>query len=394
MMHQEKPHDFGSRSRRSARHSTLHIFLVKFHCLDPSPRQFSAPFQASAMDVLPRSQRSSPVPTNMLEMDGMEERGRALDGFVWRGGYVLVARTSPPRRLHSLLKCAWLHGACEKNPSVSVIGRLEFTLYQTSGDDSILFDHDLESISGTSAEVFSSHLCCSSSLTGHIFEKCCGIGGFSKLTNSYCLVTIAGSENFYSVFKDELGDAIPVVKASIASGSPIIGCECVEVQHLRNNLPEEVVVRRIEERLAVFGSCISCNDCFALTHPDLDWETEEHIVDVLGVEVFSLWTEIVKINGLMRVNKGGGKFWNCFVKVVNGGRCAQKSVFCAQRTLKPFSDMMRTDLGRGLNTKVVGDENTFPKNGYMHSPGSCSLGNLRSKLLSRKCPALKVLGLV
>ncbi|KAK8941088.1 Eukaryotic translation initiation factor 6-2 [Platanthera zijinensis] len=59
-----------------------------------------------------------------------------------------------------------------------------------------------------------------------------------------------------------------------------------EVQHLRNNLPEEVVVRRIEERLAVFGSCISCNDCFALTHPDLDWETEEHIVDVLGVEVF------------------------------------------------------------------------------------------------------------
>ncbi|KAK8944239.1 Polyamine oxidase 3 [Platanthera zijinensis] len=39
-----------------------------------------------------------------------------------------------------------LYGACEKNPLVSVIGRLGFTLYQTSGDDSILFDRDLESL--------------------------------------------------------------------------------------------------------------------------------------------------------------------------------------------------------------------------------------------------------
>ncbi|KAG0467809.1 hypothetical protein HPP92_017137 [Vanilla planifolia] len=40
---------------------------------------------------------------------------------------------------------AWLHGACEKNPLAPVIGRLGLPLYKTSGDDSVLFDHDLES---------------------------------------------------------------------------------------------------------------------------------------------------------------------------------------------------------------------------------------------------------
>lgn len=54
------------------------------------------------------------------------------------------------------------------------------------------------------------------------FENNNDIGVFSKLTNSYCLVAIGGSENFYSVFEAELGDAIPVVHASIA-GTRVIG---------------------------------------------------------------------------------------------------------------------------------------------------------------------------
>ncbi|KAK4490443.1 hypothetical protein RD792_001120 [Penstemon davidsonii] len=40
---------------------------------------------------------------------------------------------------------SWLHGVCNENPLSTIIRRLGLTLYRTSGDDSILYDHDLES---------------------------------------------------------------------------------------------------------------------------------------------------------------------------------------------------------------------------------------------------------
>ena len=55
---------------------------------------------------------------------------------------------------------------------------------------------------------------------------------------------------------------------------------------IRNSLPESVVVKRVEEKLAALGNCIAVNDYTALIHPDLDKETEEIIVDTLGVDVF------------------------------------------------------------------------------------------------------------
>ncbi|KAL6529511.1 eukaryotic translation initiation factor 6 [Orobanche gracilis] len=136
--------------------------------------------------------------------------------------------------------------------------------------------------------------------TGLPFENNADIGVFSKLTNAYCLVAIGGSENFYSTFEAELAGVIPVVKTSIA-GTRIIGRLCAgnknglllphnttdqELQHLRNNIPDAVVIQRIEERLSALGNCIACNDHVALIHPDLDKETEDLIADVLGVEVF------------------------------------------------------------------------------------------------------------
>jgi translation initiation factor 6 len=60
----------------------------------------------------------------------------------------------------------------------------------------------------------------------------------------------------------------------------------LELQHLRNSLPDQVVVQRIEERLSALGNIICTNDHVALVHPDIDRETEDVIADVLGVEVF------------------------------------------------------------------------------------------------------------
>ncbi|KAF8043541.1 hypothetical protein BT93_A1760 [Corymbia citriodora subsp. variegata] len=43
------------------------------------------------------------------------------------------------------LGASWLHGVCEENPLAPLIGRLGLPLYRTSGDNSVLYDHDLES---------------------------------------------------------------------------------------------------------------------------------------------------------------------------------------------------------------------------------------------------------
>ena len=103
-----------------------------------------------------------------------------------------------------------------------------------------------------------------------------------------------------SVFEAELAETIPVIHTSI-NGCRIIGrlsvgnkkgllvpgaTSDVELQHLRNSLPDEVRIQRVEERLSALGNVIACNDYCALVHPDLDKETEEIIGDVLGVEVF------------------------------------------------------------------------------------------------------------
>jgi len=132
------------------------------------------------------------------------------------------------------------------------------------------------------------------------FENSHEVGVFSALTNSYCLAGIGGNENFYSVLEAELKDHIPVLHATIA-GCRFVGRTTVgnvrgllvpntthdqELAHLRNSLPDKVVVQRVEERLSALGNVIATNDHVALIHPDTDRETEEIISDVLGVEVF------------------------------------------------------------------------------------------------------------
>lgn len=132
------------------------------------------------------------------------------------------------------------------------------------------------------------------------FENSNEVGVFATLTNSYALVAIGASENFYSIFEAEVQDAIPIVHTTIA-GTRIIGRMTAgnkkgllvptsttdqELQHLRNSIEDHVKIQRIEERLSALGNVIACNDHVALVHPDIERETEEIIADVLGVEVF------------------------------------------------------------------------------------------------------------
>ena len=70
------------------------------------------------------------------------------------------------------------------------------------------------------------------------------------------------------MFEAELADHIPVVKTTIA-GTRLVGRMCVgnknglllpssttdqELLHIRNSLPEEVAVQRIEARLSALGA--------------------------------------------------------------------------------------------------------------------------------------------
>ena len=51
------------------------------------------------------------------------------------------------------------------------------------------------------------------------YENSNDIGVFAKLTNSYCLTGLGGSQNFYSVFEAELADHIPCVQTSIGGNN-------------------------------------------------------------------------------------------------------------------------------------------------------------------------------
>ena len=131
------------------------------------------------------------------------------------------------------------------------------------------------------------------------YEASTDIGVFTKLTNKYCMMAPGGAAS-YRIIEQEVSSRIPCFDATIG-GLRIVGrlsagnrkgllvsntCNDQELLHIRNCLPDDIVVQRIEERFSALGNIICCNDHVALVHPEIDRETEEIIADVLGVEVF------------------------------------------------------------------------------------------------------------
>lgn len=130
------------------------------------------------------------------------------------------------------------------------------------------------------------------------FEGSSEIGAYVTLTNTYCIVGRSQSNNVLKFFQENV--AIPIVETTVNSIRSV-GSQCrgnkygllvphtitdQELMHIRNSLPENIMVRRIEERLNALGNVILCNDHIAIIHADLDSYSEDIIKDVLQVPVY------------------------------------------------------------------------------------------------------------
>lgn len=126
------------------------------------------------------------------------------------------------------------------------------------------------------------------------------IGAFATLTSSYCVVGASHTSQFYNEVLEYL--QIPVIETTIngirAVGNQIQGNKhgllvpSTTLDHelisIRRQIPENVRVRRIDERLNALGNIILCNDHVAIIHPEVDNETIEIIENVLNVKAFKM----------------------------------------------------------------------------------------------------------
>ena len=133
-----------------------------------------------------------------------------------------------------------------------------------------------------------------------MYEASNEIGVFWRLSNSFLLCGTGAPESFYSLFESTCGNYLPVVVCTIA-GTKIVGTMTAgnkrgllvpesitdaEYDFLREQLPDEVEIKKLDDKLSALGNCIACNDQFALIHPDMDADSEEIIAKTLGVEVY------------------------------------------------------------------------------------------------------------
>lgn len=132
------------------------------------------------------------------------------------------------------------------------------------------------------------------------FRTAADPGVLAILTNSYCIHGRFTEPKLRDLLASELNTAIPVIPATIG-GLETCGCLLagnkngllvphittdLELQHIRNHLPEDITIARVSARMTSLGNIICCNDNVALLHPDVDKETEQIVTEVLGVETF------------------------------------------------------------------------------------------------------------
>ncbi|XP_059980696.1 eukaryotic translation initiation factor 6 isoform X2 [Lagenorhynchus albirostris] len=118
------------------------------------------------------------------------------------------------------------------------------------------------------------------------FENNCEIGCFAKLTNTYCLVAIGGSENFYRCG----GSPGPVGSVWVGGWEGYLGVWGSGRGRVQAPQPRDhrVLVPAVCSRVSLLIPSLWCTppSPAAASSGACVWETEEILADVLKVEVF------------------------------------------------------------------------------------------------------------
>ncbi|EOB14668.1 Eukaryotic translation initiation factor 6 [Nosema bombycis CQ1] len=124
------------------------------------------------------------------------------------------------------------------------------------------------------------------------------VGAYMSFANTYCLVGRSSSGNTLKFLLENVD--MPIIETTI-NGISMVGSQVrgnknglilssattdQELMHIRNSLPDHIMVKRIDERLNALGNVVLCNDNVCIIHADLDRTTEENISQVLGVPVY------------------------------------------------------------------------------------------------------------
>ncbi|OQS54679.1 hypothetical protein EHP00_2697 [Ecytonucleospora hepatopenaei] len=144
-------------------------------------------------------------------------------------------------------------------------------------------------------------------LTKLDFEGNSEVKSFICLTNAYAIVGRAEHSNVVDFLKEKL--SFPVVETTIAN-IKTVGNLCVgnkyglacsetindqELMHIRNSLPEEVMVARVYDKCNALGNNVLCNDHVCLVNPD--FENTSALEEVLKVPVFKISLDDIKLVG-------------------------------------------------------------------------------------------------